>query len=108
MRIASGATNALAARLGAALTSAHATPWATGRAVVRAWVDSAHVSAQEQSVERHPSLYRRHPPRTSDEMAGQEAVVRTLRNAAERDRAHHAYLSVGQHGPVQRPLARTL
>ena len=44
------------------------------------------------------SLYRRHRPQAFDEVVGQEHVVRTLRNAVERDRVHHAYLFVGSRG----------
>ena len=44
--------------------------------------------------QRQSSLYRRHRPRTFDEVVGQEPVVRTLRNAVERDQVHHAYLFV--------------
>ena len=41
------------------------------------------------------SLYRRHRPRTFDEVVGQEPIVRTLRNAIELGKVHHAYLFVG-------------
>ena len=41
------------------------------------------------------SLYRRHRPRTFDDVVGQDHVVRTLRNAIEQDKVHHAYLFVG-------------
>ena len=44
------------------------------------------------------SLYRRHRPRTFDEVVGQEHIVRTLRNAIELDKVHHAYLFVGSRG----------
>ena len=47
------------------------------------------------------SLYRRHRPRTFADVVGQEHVVRTLRNALEQDRVHHAYLFVGSRGTGQ-------
>jgi DNA polymerase III subunit gamma/tau len=39
---------------------------------------------------------------------GQEHVVRTLRNAVERDRVHHAYLFVGSRGTGKTSLAKIL
>ena len=37
------------------------------------------------------SLYRRHRPRSFADVVGQEHVVRTLSNAIEQDKVHHAY-----------------
>jgi DNA polymerase III subunit gamma/tau len=54
------------------------------------------------------SLYRRHRPQTFDQVVGQEHVVRTLRNAVERDRVHHAYLFVGSRGTGKTSLAKIL
>ena len=54
------------------------------------------------------SLYRRHRPQTFDEMVGQEHVVRTLRNAVEQDRVHHAYLFVGSRGTGKTSMAKIL
>ncbi|WP_177169257.1 DNA polymerase III subunit gamma/tau [Thermoleophilum album] len=54
------------------------------------------------------SLYRRHRPRTFDEVVGQEHVVRTLKNAIERDRVHHAYLFVGSRGTGKTSMAKLL
>jgi DNA polymerase III subunit gamma/tau len=54
------------------------------------------------------SLYRRHRPQTFDEVVGQEHVVRTLRNAVEQDRVHHAYLFVGSRGTGKTSLAKIL
>ena len=45
-----------------------------------------------------PSLYRRHRPRTFADVVGQEHVVRTLSNAIEHGKVHHAYLFVGSRG----------
>jgi len=73
-----------------------------------AWVDSAHVSPPELSSRQQPSLYRRHRPRNFDEVVGQQAVVRTLRNAVARDRVHHAYLFVGSRGTGKTSMAKIL
>jgi len=54
------------------------------------------------------SLYRRHRPRSFDEVVGQEHVVRTLRNALEQDRVHHAYLFVGSRGTGKTSMAKIL
>ncbi len=54
------------------------------------------------------SLYRRHRPQSFDEVVGQEHVVRTLRNAVERDRVHHAYLFVGSRGTGKTSVAKIL
>jgi DNA polymerase-3 subunit gamma/tau len=59
-------------------------------------------------VSASPSLYRRHRPRTFDDVVGQEHVVRTLRNAIERDRVHHAYLFVGSRGTGKTSMAKIL
>ena len=55
-----------------------------------------------------PSLYRRHRPRTFADVVGQEAVVRTLRNAIERNAVHHAYLFVGSRGTGKTSMAKIL
>jgi DNA polymerase III subunit gamma/tau len=55
-----------------------------------------------------PSLYRRHRPRTFDDVVGQEHVVRTLRNAIERGKVHHAYLFVGSRGTGKTSMAKIL
>ena len=44
------------------------------------------------------SLYRRHRPQTFADVVGQPAIVRTLSNAVENDKVHHAYLFVGSRG----------
>jgi DNA polymerase-3 subunit gamma/tau len=54
------------------------------------------------------SLYRRHRPQAFDQVVGQEHVVRTLSNAVERDRVHHAYLVVGTRGTGKTSLAKIL
>jgi DNA polymerase-3 subunit gamma/tau len=53
-------------------------------------------------------MYRRHRPRTFAEVVGQEPVVRTLRNAVERGKVHHAYLFVGSRGTGKTSMAKIL
>jgi DNA polymerase-3 subunit gamma/tau len=59
-------------------------------------------------VSLQTSLYRRHRPLRFEDVVGQEHVVRTLRNAIERDRVHHAYLFVGSRGTGKTSLAKIL
>jgi DNA polymerase III subunit gamma/tau len=54
------------------------------------------------------SLYRRHRPRTFAEVVGQQHVVRTLTNAVEQGRVHHAYLFVGSRGTGKTSMAKIL
>jgi DNA polymerase III subunit gamma/tau len=72
-----------------------------GRRVSDPPLDSARVTGET-------SLYRRHRPQAFDQVVGQEHVVRTLRNAVERDRVHHAYLFVGSRGTGKTSLAKIL
>jgi DNA polymerase-3 subunit gamma/tau len=59
-------------------------------------------------VSAGPSLYRRHRPRTFADVVGQEHVVRTLRNAVEQGKVHHAYLFVGSRGTGKTSMAKML
>ncbi|HEY7934058.1 MAG TPA: DNA polymerase III subunit gamma/tau [Solirubrobacteraceae bacterium] len=54
------------------------------------------------------SLYRRHRPRTFADVVGQDPVVRTLRNAVELEKVHHAYLFVGARGTGKTSTAKIL
>src|SRR5215207_10007 len=54
------------------------------------------------------SLYRRHRPRTFDSVVGQEHIVKTLRNAIQLDKVHHAYLFVGSRGTGKTSMAKLL
>src|SRR5947208_11887658 len=54
------------------------------------------------------SLYRRHRPRTFEDVVGQEHIVRTLRNAIELGKVHHAYLFVGSRGTGKTSMAKLL
>jgi DNA polymerase-3 subunit gamma/tau len=53
-------------------------------------------------------LYRRHRPRTFADVVGQEHVVRTLRNAVQQGKVHHAYLFVGSRGTGKTSMAKML
>ena len=55
-----------------------------------------------------PSLYRRHRPRSFADVVGQEHVVRTLSNAIEHGKVHHAYLFVGSRGTGKTSMAKIL
>jgi DNA polymerase-3 subunit gamma/tau len=54
------------------------------------------------------SLYRRHRPQSFGEVVGQEHIVRTLSNAVEKERVHHAYLFVGSRGTGKTSMAKIL
>src|SRR6266508_3953657 len=68
----------------------------------------------------HPSSFIPHPsmtyqviarkwrPQTFDEVTGQEPITRTLRNAIEHQRLHHAYLFSGARGVGKTTTARLL
>ena len=66
------------------------------------------MSVEPQSTEQERSLYRRHRPRSFADVVGQEPVVRTLRNAVEREKVHHAYLFVGSRGTGKTSMAKIL
>jgi DNA polymerase III subunit gamma/tau len=54
------------------------------------------------------ALYRKYRPQDFDEVVGQEAVVRTLRNAILHDQVRQAYLFAGPRGTGKTSLARIL
>src|SRR3954452_12109733 len=54
------------------------------------------------------ALYRRPRPQTFDEVVGQAPIVRTLRNAVEQGKVHHAYLFVGSRGTGKTSMAKIL
>ncbi len=54
------------------------------------------------------SLYRRHRPQSFGDVVGQEHIVRTLSNAVENGRVHHAYLFVGSRGTGKTSMAKIL
>jgi len=54
------------------------------------------------------ALYRTYRPQDFDEVVGQEAVVRTLKHAIERDQVRQAYLFAGPRGTGKTSMARIL
>jgi DNA polymerase-3 subunit gamma/tau len=54
------------------------------------------------------ALYLKYRPRTFDEVVGQEAITRTLRNALSQGRIRHAYLFTGSRGTGKTTTARLL
>ncbi len=54
------------------------------------------------------ALYRKYRPQDFDNVVGQEAVVRTLRNAIELDQLRQAYLFAGPRGTGKTSMARIL
>ena len=54
------------------------------------------------------ALYRKYRPQNFDEVVGQEAVTRTLRNAIEAGSVRQAYLFAGPRGTGKTSLARIL
>jgi DNA polymerase-3 subunit gamma/tau len=54
------------------------------------------------------ALYRKYRPQDFEEVVGQEAVVRTLRNAIANDQVRQAYLFAGPRGTGKTSLARIL
>lgn len=53
-------------------------------------------------------IARKWRPQTFEEVTGQEIITRTLRNAVENDRLHHAYLFSGARGVGKTTTARIL
>src|SRR5258708_22680777 len=53
-------------------------------------------------------IARKWRPQTFDEVTGQEPITRTLRNAIEHQRLHHAYLFSGARGVGKTTTARLL
>jgi DNA polymerase-3 subunit gamma/tau len=54
------------------------------------------------------ALYRKYRPQTFDDVVGQEAVVRTLKNAVAADQIRQAYLFAGPRGTGKTSMARIL
>src|SRR5436190_11941597 len=56
----------------------------------------------------YQALARKYRPQTFHDIVGQETTVRTLQNAIEQKRIHHAYLFSGVRGVGKTTLARIL
>jgi len=54
------------------------------------------------------ALYLKYRPQTFDEVAGQDAITRTLRNALRQGKVRHAYLLTGPRGTGKTTTARLL
>lgn len=54
----------------------------------------------------YKALYRTYRPNTFDEVAGQEHIVRTLKNAVEQHKIAHAYLFCGPRGTGKTSIAK--
>ena len=54
------------------------------------------------------ALYLKYRPQTFDEVAGQDPITRTLRNALRHDKVRHAYLFTGPRGTGKTTTARLL
>ncbi len=67
-------------------------------------------NAASSSFGATQSLYRKYRPQTFDavDLVGQEAIVRTLKNAIRLDRVAHAYLFTGPRGTGKTTTARLL
>src|SRR5207302_2976609 len=59
-------------------------------------------------IDRVPALYRKYRPQDFEEVVGQEAIVRTLKNAISSGQVRQAYLFAGPRGTGKTSLARIL
>src|SRR4051812_11823671 len=71
-------------------------------------IGSANANARVCSNRRVPALYRKYRPQDFTEVVGQEAVVRTLRNAVASGQVRQAYLFAGPRGTGKTSMARIL
>jgi DNA polymerase-3 subunit gamma/tau len=65
-------------------------------------------NTQSRNLGAVTALYRKYRPQDFDEVVGQEAVVRTLRNAISTGQVRQAYLFAGPRGTGKTSLARIL
>lgn len=54
----------------------------------------------------YQALYRKYRPKTFDEVAGQEVVVKTLKNSVTNNKINHAYLFAGPRGCGKTTIAK--
>ena len=59
-------------------------------------------------IDEVPALYRKYRPQDFEEVVGQEAIVRTLKNAISSGQVRQAYLFAGPRGTGKTSLARIL
>jgi DNA polymerase III subunit gamma/tau len=60
------------------------------------------------NIDSMPALYRKYRPQDFEEVVGQEAIVRTLKNAIASSQVRQAYLFAGPRGTGKTSLARIL
>lgn len=56
----------------------------------------------------YQALYRKYRPKKLDEIAGQDIVVKILKNAIRKDKISHAYLFCGPRGTGKTSIAKIL
>src|SRR5204862_6432995 len=78
------------------------------RGMRRAVRPSATPSAAPSKIDRVAALYRKCRPQDFDEVVGQEAIVRTLKNAISSGQVRQAYLFAGPRGAGKTWLPRML
>ena len=54
----------------------------------------------------YTALYNKYRPKTFEQVVGQQAIVRTLRNAINNNKIAHAYLFCGPRGTGKTSMAR--
>ena len=64
--------------------------------------------AQDAAPGEYRVLARKYRPQTFDDLKGQDALVRTLRNAFEQNRVHHAFVLTGVRGVGKTTTARII
>lgn len=66
------------------------------------------VSVAEDNKEQYVVLARKYRPQVFEDLLGQDALVRTLKNAIENNRLHHAYILTGIRGVGKTTTARLI
>jgi DNA polymerase III subunit gamma/tau len=66
------------------------------------------IADRPSNIGRVAALYRKYRPQDFDEVVGQEAIVRTLKNAISSGQVRQAYLFAGPRGTGKTSLARIL
>src|SRR6266540_4030258 len=75
----------------------------------KAWIRAAAKDPGPASkIARVTALYRKYRPQSFDEVVGQVAIVRTLKNAISSEQVRQAYLFAGPRGTGKTSLARIL